>query len=546
MAKRSKHFAPWRMVSEIPGGGGQGDLYLVRHESGIPAGEFVLKWLKNPHRQVRFENELKSLQAVSGHPHVVALADSAALLGAEGRFYVMEKADGSLESLAPDQGYDTSRALALFREILLGVEALHAAGVIHRDLKPANILLVNNVAKVADTGLCLIVGEFRATPTDEAVGPRYYMAPELEHGRNLDVDFRADLYSLGKLLYWLLSGGVNLPRETFNDPERRLWRTRSPGFEAFHRIFDKTLTIHPSTRFKSATALLSAFDDAVATYAMHADTRMMTIVASAPNFQTAFAQMSDDERSAAFKRLKHGLLDASVDSLIDVARVADTARHEDILSALEGRLDPEDSRVADLALLFAASADGLDALFPVMGRSTLTRPMIVSIIEQGDEAQRLALASEIASPFSSVDDLIPELLRRLPTPISLPDKLIGSMATTPRYADHPSLIDVMRRASEDPDSATGTLVLVAHALANSTDPAARSVLDQVVSVAKTRPEALPEVASGLIGGPAGLSVLSELATDPSIPEAQQRLLQTLLSIAQRVRDESAAEEDGDN
>lgn len=175
----------------------------------------------------------------------------------------MEKADGSLESLAPPEGYNTPRGLALFREILLGVEAVHAAGIIHRDLKPANILLVNDVAKVADTGLCLIVGENRATPTDEAVGPRYYMAPELEHGRNLDVDYRADLYSLGKLLYWLLSGGVNLPRESFNDPDRRLWRMRSPGLEVFHRIFDKTLTTHRSSRFRSATALLSAFDGAV-------------------------------------------------------------------------------------------------------------------------------------------------------------------------------------------------------------------------------------------------------------------------------------------
>src|SRR5438477_546174 len=81
------------------------------------------------------------------------------------------------------------------------LEHIHAAGIIHRDLKPDNILLTGAEAKVADFGICLLVEEPRLTATSEAVGPRLYMAPELEDGRNLAVDARADIYSLAKILY---------------------------------------------------------------------------------------------------------------------------------------------------------------------------------------------------------------------------------------------------------------------------------------------------------------------------------------------------------
>lgn len=535
MSKRSKLIKPWRVVSEINGGGGQGDLYVVRHETGNPPGEYVLKWLRNPGRQVRFEKELKSLQSVSGHPHIVALADPGALLGADGRFYVMEKAEGSLESLAPPGGYGPQRALALFREILLGVQALHAAGVIHRDLKPANVLLVNGIAKVADTGLCLIVGEDRATPSGEAVGPRYYMAPELEHGRNLAVDFRADLYSLGKVLYWLLSGGVNLPREAWDVGERRIWQTRAPGYVAFKPIFDRTLTQSPSSRFASIGALLSAFDSAVVTYAAHPDTRMMSTLASHPVFSVAFAQMSDDERSAVYNRLKLELLSVAIDELLEVASTDAAWRTEDLLVALDKILDPGDPRVVKLALLYAETPEGLETLFPVFGRKDLSRAMIAAIIEHGTETDLLALASEIASPFSPVDDLISGLLDRLPPEVPLPDKLIGSMATTPRFQGHPSLVEVMRRAADDPEVETQTLVLVAHALSALTSPGATTVLDRVIALAKARPDALLQISTAFVGSEAGLSRLRILMTDSDLPADQRRLLTTLVDAADRSR-----------
>lgn len=207
----------WQVVSSL-GEGGQGWTYTVRDLRGGAEALYVLKRLKNAKRAARFRREVEAIRNLS-HPNVVRLIDFD--VAADPAYFVMEHCESG--ALSHAQRYwvqPPHRALALFIEIASGVSAAHAAGIVHRDLKPDNVFLrsPSGPAVVGDFGLCLLnADEDRHTETTEAVGPRLYMAPELEDGRLENVRPSADVYSLGKLLYWLFTGRV-FSREKHRDP----------------------------------------------------------------------------------------------------------------------------------------------------------------------------------------------------------------------------------------------------------------------------------------------------------------------------------------
>lgn len=131
----------------------------------------------------------------------------------------MPRADCSLDMYLPEICKDINLSSETFKLICAGVEHLHKAGIVHRDLKPENILMFSGTPKISDFGICLVANENRLTSTSEAVGPRFYMAPELEDGKNLDVSPSADVYSLGKILYFIFSKGKIFSREKYNQPK---------------------------------------------------------------------------------------------------------------------------------------------------------------------------------------------------------------------------------------------------------------------------------------------------------------------------------------
>jgi len=184
--------------------------------------------------------------------------------------YVMPKADGTLEDEIREKAISIEDRLRLFDQICYGVSYLHKSSIIHRDLKPDNILMLSGTPKVSDLGLCLLVGEERTTPSSEAVGPRFYMAPELEDGRFLDVGFEADVYSLGKLLYCLLSNGKIFSREKHRNRERFLPRLfNDERLRLFYSLFDKTIVDEPSKRYPNAGELQNAFQKVFKQYLNH-------------------------------------------------------------------------------------------------------------------------------------------------------------------------------------------------------------------------------------------------------------------------------------
>ncbi|HJX65338.1 MAG TPA: serine/threonine-protein kinase [Polyangia bacterium] len=163
----------------------------------------------------RFQREALAPSQI-GHPNVVDVTDCGTTEDGD-YFFVMEFVDGvDLEALIKRDG-----AMAVERTLLVGVqmcralEAAHRAGIIHRDLKPSNVMLVRpsdeqgDLVKVLDFGVAKFLrdeGGPNLTVPDAAVGTPRFMAPEQIGGSGV-VDFRADIYALGGLLYFMLSGG---------------------------------------------------------------------------------------------------------------------------------------------------------------------------------------------------------------------------------------------------------------------------------------------------------------------------------------------------
>ena len=175
---------------------------------------FVLKRLKNPNRLSRFSREVSAISGLT-HPNIVTLIDHN--LETDHPYLVTEYCrGGSLDNAQPYWQESPVKALKVFGQVCSAVAHAHQHNVIHRDIKPANVFLRSPTgpAVLGDFGLCLLEEEIdRFTQTTEAVGPRLFMAPELEDGRLEGVPKESDVYSLGKLLYWLMSKGRMFSRE---------------------------------------------------------------------------------------------------------------------------------------------------------------------------------------------------------------------------------------------------------------------------------------------------------------------------------------------
>ncbi len=197
------------VVEELVGRGGMAVVYRVRHAQ--LGSRHALKVLS--FRSATIQSRLLAEGRAQGsfhHPNVVAVTDVISIDGAPA--LVMEFVDGpSLEGLLARGPLTLAQSDALARGILRGVAAAHRHGLIHRDLKPANILLVAHdghlVPKVADFGLVKLAREDdgQHTRTGSTMGTPAYMAPEQIRDVKR-VDARADVFSLGAILYELVTG----------------------------------------------------------------------------------------------------------------------------------------------------------------------------------------------------------------------------------------------------------------------------------------------------------------------------------------------------
>ncbi|MBM4038838.1 MAG: hypothetical protein FJ290_10015, partial [Planctomycetes bacterium] len=218
---------------------------------------------RNPQFVERFNREASALARLT-HPNVVGILDK----GSEGDtyFFVMEYVEGKSlrDRLLREEKFSPQETRQLLRGICAGLAYAHDNGVVHRDLKPGNILLdAVGTPKLADFGIARMTGAdtqagYELTKAHTVMGSADYMAPE-QRADAANVDHRADIYSLGVMLYQMLTG--QLPVGSFKPVAHQVAGVPT----AVDRVVRAALAASPDERYDSVPkflfALEHAFDD---------------------------------------------------------------------------------------------------------------------------------------------------------------------------------------------------------------------------------------------------------------------------------------------
>jgi serine/threonine protein kinase/Flp pilus assembly protein TadD len=242
---------PYKLLEQI-GEGGFGIVFMAEQTQPLRR-KVALKVLKPgmDTRQViaRFEAERQAL-ALMDHPNIAKVLDAGT--ASSGRpYFVMDLVKGLPITDYCDQNQLTPRErLGLFVHVCLAVQHAHQKGIIHRDLKPSNVLVTlhdgSPMAKVIDFGIAKALGQQLTDKTlftgfAQMIGTPLYMSPEQAALSNVDVDTRSDIYSLGVLLYELLTGTTPFDKERFKEV----------GYDELRRIIREEEPVKPSTRIST-------------------------------------------------------------------------------------------------------------------------------------------------------------------------------------------------------------------------------------------------------------------------------------------------------
>lgn len=241
----------YKLLEKI-GEGGMAVVYMAEQEKPIRR-KVALKVIKlgMDTRQViaRFEAERQAL-ALLDHSNIARVYDAGATEA--GRpYFVMELVRGvTITEYCDKNRLDTPQRLELFIQVCHAVQHAHQKGIIHRDIKPSNIMVMMHddkpIPKVIDFGIAKATNQRLTEKTlftryAHMIGTPAYMSPEQAQMSGLDVDTRTDIYSLGVLLYELLTGTTPFDTETLQEA----------GYAEIERIIRETDPPRPSTRLRS-------------------------------------------------------------------------------------------------------------------------------------------------------------------------------------------------------------------------------------------------------------------------------------------------------
>jgi eukaryotic-like serine/threonine-protein kinase len=261
-------------LGRLLGAGGMGEVYMAEHlllkrpcaVKLIRPGEAT-----DPRALERFEREVR-LTATLSHPNIVDVYDYGR--ADDGTYYyVMEYLPGlSLEDLVQRHGpLPPGRVVYLLRQVCQALSVAHAAGLIHRDIKPSNVIAarrsgMDDVAKLLDFGLVLARAGSPAphlSGEGQILGTPLFMAPEQVMCGGRVVDERSDLYALGAVAYYLLTGrppfdegnGIGVMIAHARDPVVPPSRDRADVPEDLERVVLRCLAKEPTERFPDAESL---------------------------------------------------------------------------------------------------------------------------------------------------------------------------------------------------------------------------------------------------------------------------------------------------
>ena len=253
----------YKLLEQI-GEGGFGVVYMAEQLEPVRrrvALKIIKPGMDSKHVIGRFEAERQAL-AMMEHPNIAQIYDAGTMggnAGVTGRpYFVMELVNGiPITRFCEEQQLDLSARLNLLVEVCGAVQHAHQKGIIHRDLKPSNILVTLHgekpVPKVIDFGIAKATEQPLTDKTvfthfQQFMGTPAYMSPEQTALSGLDVDTRSDIYSLGVLLYELLTGG----------PPFAAKELLSAGLDEMRRIIRETEPERPSARLRKTTGITRA------------------------------------------------------------------------------------------------------------------------------------------------------------------------------------------------------------------------------------------------------------------------------------------------
>lgn len=268
MAEIPERIGPYRILSVI-GEGGMGVVYKAQDQrlERVVALKVIREFEGDGSRKRRFWQEARAAAQVA-HPNACRIYDVAE--EQDRLVLVMEFIEGESLALRLERGsLPAQEAGQIALALLSALEAFHKTGIVHRDLKPGNIVLSNGGTKLLDFGIAKHVsmganGETLATLGDATapgifLGTPRYASPEQFRGRL--VDARSDLFSMGVILFEMLTGQPPFTGETFGEVAHAVLQgsppalSGSPAIAAMGRIVHRALSREPQDRYASAEAM---------------------------------------------------------------------------------------------------------------------------------------------------------------------------------------------------------------------------------------------------------------------------------------------------